>query len=122
VDERGVCELLGKSVKQLRKRKNWSQETLAEKAEVSANFLSNIENGKVWVSPKTVAKMAEAFNVEPHELFMPEISTTDETRAMLFRYDKDARKALSLALDDLKERYTEPPAAPASRPRARTKE
>jgi transcriptional regulator with XRE-family HTH domain len=61
MDEKEVCGLLGKSIKRLRAQHNWSQEFLAEKLDISANFLSNIENGKTWISPKTLAKLASSF-------------------------------------------------------------
>ena len=38
------------NIKRLRLQKNLSQENLAEKADISPSFLSDIENGKIWGS------------------------------------------------------------------------
>jgi len=105
MDEKAICELLGASVRRLRRWNRWTQEALAEKTEVSPNFLSNIENGKVWVSPKTLAKMAEVFKVEPYELFMAKIEGEPETASLISRYNTAVKALLDTALDDLEKRF-----------------
>jgi transcriptional regulator with XRE-family HTH domain len=102
-----VCVLLGRAVKRLRGKNEWTQEFLAEKLEISANFLSNIENGKAWVSPTTISKLALVFKVEPHELFMPEQSLSPGTRDVLFRYTHEMEESIGILLDKLKNRYLE---------------
>jgi transcriptional regulator with XRE-family HTH domain len=103
-----VCAILGQAVKRLRSRNGWTQELLAEKLEISANFLSNIENGKAWVSPKTISKMAFVFKVAPHELFMPDYHTPPGTQDLLSRYTREMEETIGMALDAIKARYLEP--------------
>jgi transcriptional regulator with XRE-family HTH domain len=105
MNEKVVLELLGKNVKRLRARNKWSQETLAEKIDVSANFLSNIETGKAWVSPKTVARLTDAFKVATHELFMPIVIAGLESNETLIRYNREVRELINLALDEVEKRY-----------------
>jgi transcriptional regulator with XRE-family HTH domain len=102
-----VCALLGRAVKRLRCKNEWTQEFLAEKLEISANFLSNIENGKAWVSPTTISKLALVFEVEPHELFMPEQSLAPGTRDVLFRYAHEIEESIGMVLDKMKNRLLE---------------
>lgn len=52
------------NIKRFRLQKNFSQETLAEKAEISPSFLSDIENGKKWGSFETLASLANALEIE----------------------------------------------------------
>ena len=56
-------------IKQLRKRTGWSQQKLAEKAGLSYNVITKIEQG-VAKNPniKTMIKLAEAFQVSLDEL------------------------------------------------------
>ena len=53
----------GSNIKRLRKSKNLSQETLAEKADISPSFLSDIENGKKWGSFETLVALANALEL-----------------------------------------------------------
>jgi transcriptional regulator with XRE-family HTH domain len=105
MDENLVCELLGRSIKRFRNRYKWSQEVLAEKIDISSNFLSNIENGKAWVSPKTVAKLASTFKVSPYELFMPENNLPAASANILSQYNQDVKELLHSALDEIRDRY-----------------
>ncbi|MDR0452561.1 MAG: helix-turn-helix domain-containing protein [Treponema sp.] len=108
MDEKEVCALLGQAVKRLRSWNKWTQEFLAERLEISANFLSNIENGKAWVSPRTVSKLALIFKVEPHELFMSEYSISPDTRDIFSRYAREAEESVGTVLKELKNKYLEP--------------
>ncbi|MBR1442058.1 MAG: helix-turn-helix domain-containing protein [Firmicutes bacterium] len=55
--------ILGKKIKQLRKEKKITREILAEKIEVSARFLADVESGKAGVSLTTLKKICISFNV-----------------------------------------------------------
>ena len=67
---KNIKELLGKRIKELRKKKNLTQETLAEFADIEIPSLSNIETGKNYPNHETLGKIAKALNVEPYELFI----------------------------------------------------
>lgn len=57
---------LGQKVKQIRIRKNWKQDTLADKAELTQGEISKIENGNIKiVKEDTILKLAKAFEIEP---------------------------------------------------------
>jgi len=58
-----------KKIKQLRKKVGWSQQKLAEKAGLSYNVITKIEQG-VAKNPniKTMIKLAEAFQISLDEL------------------------------------------------------
>jgi transcriptional regulator with XRE-family HTH domain len=107
MDGKEVCILLGRAVKRLRGQNEWTQESLAEKLEISANFLSNIENGKAWVSPTTMAKLAYVFKVAPHELFMSEHDLSPDAQDLLLRYTDEVEESITALLDKLKHRYLE---------------
>ena len=72
MDEAGLRNLLSQNIKRFRQRKGWSQEKLAEKMEISTNYLSDIERKRGWVSPFSLVKLANALEIDVFELFKPQ--------------------------------------------------
>ena len=64
-------ELLALNMKILRKKCCFSQEKLAEAANLSSQTISDIEGCRTWVSDKTLERLAMVFNVSIFELFVP---------------------------------------------------
>jgi transcriptional regulator with XRE-family HTH domain len=62
-------EKLGKTVRDYRKQAKFSQEKLAEKAELSTVFISNIERGVENVSVDALARIAKALGINLRDLF-----------------------------------------------------
>ena len=71
MEEHEIRAVLAENIKTYRGKRGWSQLHLSEQLDISANFLSEIENGKGWVSPLTLAKLTTALQIEVFELFMP---------------------------------------------------
>ena len=61
--------LLGKRVRYFRRLKNLTQAQLAEKVDLSVNYISQIETGVASPTLKTISILAKALNVEIRELF-----------------------------------------------------
>jgi len=61
--------ILSKNLKLLRSQRSLSQMELAEKADISIPFLSNIERSNKWPYPDTLVKIAKALDVEVYTLF-----------------------------------------------------
>ena len=97
-------QILGKNLKLLRSQRSLSQIELAEKANISIPFLSNIERSNKWPYPDTLVKLAEALDVEVHALFQenppPLPNNIQETLA---KFKKDIavslQKTVSTAID-----------------------
>lgn len=62
-------ELIGKRIQELRKVLRLSQEQVAEKADISPNYLSRIECGKENPTLDMLMKLANALNIEMWEMF-----------------------------------------------------
>lgn len=62
-------KLLGKRIKELRLRKNFTQESLSELLGIGERNLSKIECGVNFVSADTLEKISEALDVSYKELF-----------------------------------------------------
>ena len=60
---------LGQAVRQLRKAAAISQPELGHRAELSANYISDLERGTRNVSAKALFKLARALDVSPAAFF-----------------------------------------------------
>ena len=58
----------GKRVKQLRIEKKYSQETLANMAEIPISQIARIEHGKLNTTLSTIFNIAVAFDIDPKDL------------------------------------------------------
>ena len=95
--EKELRGIFSNNIKRCRARENLSQMALAEKLDISANFLSDIERGKAWVSPNTIVKLAAALNIEPYELFKADALLTGSEKDILRSYaDENIKAVLSL--------------------------
>lgn len=60
--------LLGEAIRAKRKKERWSQERLAEKADLSTVFISRIERGKESPSVDSLVKIARALRMRVRDL------------------------------------------------------
>jgi transcriptional regulator with XRE-family HTH domain len=67
-----VRAALSSNIRKLRNRRDWTQTELAKRANISMNFLSEIERCHKWPYPETLQNLAEALGVEVFEFFKPE--------------------------------------------------
>lgn len=59
----GLIDSFGAAVRHLREAQGWSQELLAEKADLNRSYLGEVERGKVIPSLATAAKLAAALEI-----------------------------------------------------------
>ena len=85
--------IFGKNIKKYRVFCGWSQETLAEKMDVSINTICEIETGKKFVRAETLINFAAVFHTEVYELFKPENILPDDASGILVKYSEDVNKA-----------------------------
>ena len=99
--------LLSRNVKKFRAFRKLSQADFAEKVDISVPFLSDIENGKKWVSPATLAKIADALGIHAYELLKPEAVIPDGAADMLEKYTADILDAFGEALNGIRASYVQ---------------
>lgn len=68
---------MGQRIMQRRKALGWTQETLAEKADVTTQFVSYAEAGKRAMRPENLRKMAAALDVSTDYLLTGDIVDKD---------------------------------------------
>jgi transcriptional regulator with XRE-family HTH domain len=111
--EAEIRSILGSNLKRYRNYRKFSQAELAEKLDISIPFLSDVENGRKWISPITLVKFASALNIEPYELFQPENIPYPEMTTALTNWSNDIVDAVNQAVKDIQACYltqkNEPP-------------
>jgi transcriptional regulator with XRE-family HTH domain len=106
-DETELRRLLSANIKRYRGLRNWSQVKLAEKIDISVNFLADIETGKSWISSQTLAKLANIFEIEAWELFKSDKGANDEVKTLMRQFVRDFSVTLEQSLDAFSRNFLE---------------
>jgi transcriptional regulator with XRE-family HTH domain len=105
ISEAEVRATLSKNLKRLRAKKNLSQLALAVEAGLTHNFINDIENGKKWLSPKTLASLATVLETKPHEFFVTEMDLPGQDITALTGYLDNFADDILRWVQDVKGRY-----------------
>jgi transcriptional regulator with XRE-family HTH domain len=110
-DEQAIKDILKENIKKFRQRRDLSQFALAQKLDISTNFLADIEAGNTWVSALTLHKLAKAFDIEPYELLKPEKKdSSPKEKKILDSFSKDLaevlKKSVDKSVEHLKKQYS----------------
>lgn len=71
-----IKEIFAANLKENRKKKGFTQEKLAEIADISLRYIAMLELGKGFPSGDMVEKLAKALNIQAYQLFYP-LATLD---------------------------------------------
>ena len=104
MDGQAIKATLGKNIKYLRSRKEFSQANLAEKADISIIFLSNIERGVKYPKPDVLSRIAKALDAEVYELFKNDL-VPENSKEVICRLSADITKDVNLAMANIFKRY-----------------
>ncbi len=61
---------IGQAIMKYRKKAGFSQETLAEKADIHPNYVGRIERGECSATLAILLRIAKALNVRPYKFFL----------------------------------------------------
>jgi transcriptional regulator with XRE-family HTH domain len=76
-----IRQILAQNIKSRREKLGLSQEKLAEAASMSVQTINTIEGCRMWVSDKTVTRLAKALDIEIFQLFVPYQANKNEITA-----------------------------------------
>ena len=99
-----IKAILGKNIKFFRYRMEYSQADLAEKADISITFLSNIERGLKYPKPDILSQIADALGIMVYELFKEGI-VPDDNKELLNRFSKDMTHKVNQVMEDVIKQY-----------------
>lgn len=100
-----LLSIIGLRIRSLRKEKGWSQEKLAELADLNASYVGKIERGEKNVTFKSLEKVADALEIPIEELFrqVESIDTDSDSQTIVSilhliqsRPKEEQKKALEL--------------------------
>jgi transcriptional regulator with XRE-family HTH domain len=96
---------LSANLKRYRSYRKFSQAELAEKLEISIPFLSDVENGRKWISPATLVKFAGALGIEPYELFKPAEALSPNMTLTLNKWSNEVIEAVAQTVKNIQGYY-----------------
>ena len=96
--------ILGKGIRFYRQQRQLSQAALAEKANISITFLSNIERGIKYPTSDTLSALANGLEVEVYELFRHDHSPA-KNRNLFERFKIDITKNVMETLQTVYKAY-----------------
>jgi transcriptional regulator with XRE-family HTH domain len=101
-----VRALLGKRIQFYRKKRQLSQAALAERADISITFLSNIERGIKYPTSETLSCIANGLGVNLCDLFQ-DAETPADNRNLLERFKIDITQTVMKSLEAVYKAYEE---------------
>jgi len=95
MESKKLREILSYNIKKERKKLGLTQEKLAEIAGLSSQTVNDIEGCRMWVSDKTITKLAQVLHVDVYQLLIPsspdENTITDDSSGSKLLYELEDR-------------------------------
>jgi transcriptional regulator with XRE-family HTH domain len=99
-----IREILAENMKIYRQRLGVTQPELAERANISTNFIGMIEQKRKFPAPEMLDRIAQALEIETFELFATSASPQAELRKLhkeiLIDLDRSIREAVIKAVKE----------------------
>jgi transcriptional regulator with XRE-family HTH domain len=105
MEGKDLRNILSSKIKLYRHNHGWSQADLAEKADISITFLSNIERCIKWPYPETLVKIAKALKIEEFELFKQEKTIINDTEILMERFVTDISISVNNSIKNTYQQY-----------------
>ena len=101
-----IRKIFANNLKLYRQKKNLSQMMLAEKSQITTNFINDIENCKKWISPETLAKLSNALDIQPYCLFTSiNINYSEAESKKVQEFSSEVLNSFIQTIKDILKRY-----------------
>jgi len=106
---------LAANLKRWRGEQGLTQQELAERCELSTNYLATVEIGGKFPSAETLEKLATSLGVKPYQLFLEEgdVEAFDR-KELLYRFRERAHDSIDEALRRVERNISEKVVKPKS--------
>jgi transcriptional regulator with XRE-family HTH domain len=101
VDGDGLRALLSRNLKRFRALRGFSQQVLAEKADISVTYIGSIERCERWPHPDILVRLADSLGVEVQELFGPENPVVADIKGIVDKLTVDVASLINSSLEQL---------------------
>jgi transcriptional regulator with XRE-family HTH domain len=78
---------------------------LANMADLTHNFINEIENCQKWISPETLAKLSEVLEVQPYQFFLPDGLQNNRETEIFAGYLDDLSQSFNKMVHDFRSHY-----------------
>lgn len=102
---------IGERVSYIRKKRGYTQYKLAELADISIQFLSDIENNKKSMTVKTLRQIADSLNISTDYIIYGREKSIENTtidimlNSLSNKNKKNAEKLLSIFIDAINDKF-----------------
>jgi transcriptional regulator with XRE-family HTH domain len=87
-----IRQILAENMRKHRRKQGLTQEKLAEKADITPQYVAMIEMCSKFPKPEMLERLAKALEVEPHELFTVAPTPQDELEKIRQDIRQDIRQ------------------------------
>ena len=91
---------IGQNIRKVRHKLGWTIEDLAEKVELSSNFVGNIERGQGTASVHTLIKLMRALGCNANDIFEGVIEGIDWSDAETTIFIRNLKSEMSLLTEE----------------------
>jgi transcriptional regulator with XRE-family HTH domain len=95
-----IREVLANNIKEYRRKSGFSQDKLAELADISSQYLATVETCRKFPTPEVLERLAEALNIETQELFTVSPSPKNELEQLRHEIIGEVINAIKKTLSD----------------------
>lgn len=98
-----LSRLVGSNIRRFRNYSELSQDELAERLDVSKNYISMMETGVKFPSAETLVRLCNTFDIECYELFCDYTSLSGEElkQKVLDSLSREFVQCMSKSMDDM---------------------
>jgi len=94
-----IREILAENIKEYRRKSGITQSELAERANISTNFMGMIEQKRKFPAPEILDRIADALEIDASELFITSVSPQTELKKLHKAILADLNQAIGDAVD-----------------------
>ena len=95
-----VRKIFAENLKKARAKCGFSQEKLAEKAEVSTHYVAMIELARNFPKSEVIERLANALGIQVYELFYDPPSPADELEKLHLSIISDVKKTITETISE----------------------
>jgi transcriptional regulator with XRE-family HTH domain len=100
-----IRNLFSKNLKRIRTSQGISQLSLANMTGLTLAFINDIENGKKWISPNTIARFCKALKMEAFHFFLSDEELEGLDKTALSTYMNDLSSIVESSVSEFKNEY-----------------
>ena len=94
-----IRQILADNMRKYRRKQGLTQEKLAEKADITPQYVAMIEMCSKFPKPEMLERLAKALEIEPHELFIVSPSPQNELEKLRQEIKNDIENSLGEKLE-----------------------